>query len=420
MKESSMKATNNSQRGASLKENYRRTSDRLRYRLNSLLGAGILFGSICIADAGLLSGSVTPTVVTDISGNPTDLTALGASDWAYWGRANNYNNFDHKSAGGSQISDKSTFGSAISTGAYSTDSRYCTWTDGAPTASATSAGCIYENGDLNTGFQFTAPADPNARTLYVWGGGDGATLRLSAHLSDGSAADYVFADQTRTDIDGNPVTGLFNRLFQIDYQANSPLQTVTITMAKVADAYDPGNPFNQGSIEVWAAWLIGPPPPYQPPSVSITAPTNGTVFGSGPTNITITASASGNPAPVTNVEFYAETTLIGADSSSPYSIVWSNATPGTYKLSAKAKDNMGLENTSARIEVGVAGTGGQMSGAVTLLGNTPNTMNLTDLGREDWINWGRGGVYGRREQRSGGGRQISDVTPVGVGETHGG
>ena len=93
-----------------------------------------------------------------------------------------------------------------------------------------------------------------------------------------------------------------------------------------------------------------------PPTTSITSPSNGaTVSGT----ITISATASDNVG-VTNVEFYRGTTLIGSDSSSPYSVSWDTTTVGngSYSLTSKAYDAAGNNGTSAAVNVTVNNVGG--------------------------------------------------------------
>jgi hypothetical protein len=71
-------------------------------------------------------------------------------------------------------------------------------------------------------------------------------------------------------------------------------------------------------------------------SVYISSPTNGSVFARG-TPIPITVSASA-PSPIARVDFYANGSLIGSDTTEPYSLVWSNAPLGTNLLTAVAYD----------------------------------------------------------------------------------
>ncbi len=76
------------------------------------------------------------------------------------------------------------------------------------------------------------------------------------------------------------------------------------------------------------------------PAVSITSPTNNSSFPA-PTNLTISATASDGDGTITKVDFFAGSVLLGTDTTSPYSIVWSNAPVGTYGLTARATDDLG-------------------------------------------------------------------------------
>lgn len=81
-----------------------------------------------------------------------------------------------------------------------------------------------------------------------------------------------------------------------------------------------------------------------PPSVSLTAPANGaTIPLPGP--VEVAATASDTDGTVTKVEFYQGSTLLGEDTTSPYSYTW-NASPGSYSLTAQAIDNGGIRATS--------------------------------------------------------------------------
>jgi peptidoglycan/xylan/chitin deacetylase (PgdA/CDA1 family) len=82
------------------------------------------------------------------------------------------------------------------------------------------------------------------------------------------------------------------------------------------------------------------------PAISVTSPADGaTVSG---TNVTIGASASDNVG-VATVEFYVGATLIGTDTSSPYTTVWdSTSVPdGAVSITAKVTDMSGNTTTSA-------------------------------------------------------------------------
>jgi hypothetical protein len=95
----------------------------------------------------------------------------------------------------------------------------------------------------------------------------------------------------------------------------------------------------------------------QPPAVSLTAPAHGSTH-TAPATITVSANASDNDGTIARVDFYQGSTLIGSDTTSPYSITWNNVGAGSYSLTATAVDNAGATTTSAAhsITVGAATT----------------------------------------------------------------
>jgi regulation of enolase protein 1 (concanavalin A-like superfamily) len=103
----------------------------------------------------------------------------------------------------------------------------------------------------------------------------------------------------------------------------------------------------------------------QAPSVTLTSPSNGASFTAG-ANITLAASASDTDGTVARVEFYRGTTLVGTDTTSPYSAVWSSAPAGSYSLTARAVDNGGATRTSTAVSITVvAGTNQLPTVAIT-------------------------------------------------------
>jgi Bacterial Ig domain len=89
------------------------------------------------------------------------------------------------------------------------------------------------------------------------------------------------------------------------------------------------------------------------PAVSISAPLNNATFVA-PAAITISATAADTDGTIAKVEFYNGTTLLGSDTTSPYSYAWSNVAAGTYSVTAKATDDKGAVTTSSAISVVVA------------------------------------------------------------------
>jgi len=90
-----------------------------------------------------------------------------------------------------------------------------------------------------------------------------------------------------------------------------------------------------------------------PPLVSITNPIENAIFSTAPASIAINASASGQGGTVTNVAFYQDTNRLGQDTTSPYSLVWSNVPAGDYALTAVAYDKAGLIATSDVVHISV-------------------------------------------------------------------
>jgi hypothetical protein len=109
-----------------------------------------------------------------------------------------------------------------------------------------------------------------------------------------------------------------------------------------------------------------------PPTVRISAPTNGSVRYWKVTN-TITAVASDPDGTVTQVSFYASTTRLGVDTTSPYSFAWYNAPAGVHPLTARVCDNNGMCRTSAVVNLTIT--------------NTPPTITLTAPTNGSFLYW---------------------------------
>jgi plastocyanin len=91
-----------------------------------------------------------------------------------------------------------------------------------------------------------------------------------------------------------------------------------------------------------------------PPTVNISAPTNGATFAA-PWTGTIQASASSANGTISNVDFYAGTNRLGSVSnpSANPSLAVTNLAAGSYTLTAVATDSVGASNTSAGVTITV-------------------------------------------------------------------
>lgn len=91
-----------------------------------------------------------------------------------------------------------------------------------------------------------------------------------------------------------------------------------------------------------------------PPTVSLTAPTNGAIFAAPWTGV-IQTTASDSDGTVAKVDFFAGANKLGTVSSPPASFSFgvTNLAAGNYTLTAVATDNLGATTTSAGIGIQV-------------------------------------------------------------------
>jgi Bacterial Ig domain len=118
------------------------------------------------------------------------------------------------------------------------------------------------------------------------------------------------------------------------------------------------------------------------PTVSITAPTGGTVSG----NVTIRATATDNVG-VTLIKYYVDGALIGVFAPPVYSLVWNTALVpnGTHTLTVKATDAAGNTGTSAAVIVTVANSSpmpvlSSLAPSSALQGGPAFTLTVTGSG----------------------------------------
>jgi hypothetical protein len=116
--------------------------------------------------------------------------------------------------------------------------------------------------------------------------------------------------------------------------------------------------------------------PNLPPTVSITSPVNNASFTAG-SSITINASATDSDGTVSKVEFFQGTTKLGEVLTSPYSFVWTSVPAGSYSLTSKATDNLGLATTSTAIAITVTSTNAPTVSITSPVNNASFTSGKT-------------------------------------------
>jgi hypothetical protein len=103
-------------------------------------------------------------------------------------------------------------------------------------------------------------------------------------------------------------------------------------------------------------------PTLTPPNISISSPANGASV-SAPFTGPITATSTADPRAIVAVQFFSGSTLLGTDTTSPYSQAVSLAAGG-YTFIARAIDYLGASNNSAAVTITV-GSGAVPPGIVT-------------------------------------------------------
>jgi hypothetical protein len=311
--------------------------------LNPLPGAYVLTARARDNDGGVGTSSPVSVFVSGTGGSlsglrnnspaSVNLTLEGTSDWAHWG-AFNASSFNHKASGNSQISNFTLIGTNAVT-RYDDNLTAFSWSDGTPLVSANgSTTGIYVAGVTN-GFEISAPADTNMRTLRIYTGLYGAQAKFEAFLSDFSGR--AFTDTSLSNVFGNRFV-----VYTIDYAAASPGQRLIVRQT-IANVYD----FAFGNVTLQAVTLQSATPPGNlAPTITITNPVNNAVF-TAPATFTLEASASDNDGGVTQVEFFNGAAALGVDMTSPYSAVVNELSAGTYTLSAIATDNEGAKSTNS-------------------------------------------------------------------------
>ena len=88
------------------------------------------------------------------------------------------------------------------------------------------------------------------------------------------------------------------------------------------------------------------------PTVRIISPSDGAIVPSGD-SLVVAATASDSDGTISQVEFYAGSTFLGSDSTSPYGVTWPGLADGVYQVRAQATDNRGAVRASSAITVTV-------------------------------------------------------------------
>lgn len=93
---------------------------------------------------------------------------------------------------------------------------------------------------------------------------------------------------------------------------------------------------------------------HQPPITVLTSPVAGAVYTQGDAVPMAATAAAADGATISKVEFYDDTTLLGTDTSSPYTLSASGLAVGSHSVVAKAYDSLGASAESVPAGITVA------------------------------------------------------------------
>ena len=190
----------------------------------------------------------------------------------------------------------------------------------------------------------TSDVNNSGPTVSVTAPANGATFVAPANITvNASATD---SDGSISKVDFYAGTALIGTATTAPYSVQWNSVTAGSYSLKAVATDD------RGATTVSSANSIVVNLPNSPPTVSLTAPISGLTFPAGG-SISLSADASDSDGTITKVDFFAGAVLIGTDPTSPYSVVWNNATAGAQALTAVATDNTGGTAQSSAVNVNV-------------------------------------------------------------------
>jgi len=216
---------------------------------------------------------------------------------------------------------------------------------------------------------------PSGNSTVVW---TSATLEPRALQNPNGTNRFAGAWYSFTNfvVDLNLLDGYAHRiaLYCLDWNMNGGAQNIQVRDAATGAVLDSEYlaEYINGAYAVWDvaghvqfSFSRRPPslpstvsgiffdPPRVAPAVTLVSPPDGSRFAA-PARIELRAPAARGLAPLSRVEFLANGTLLGADTSGPiFTFTWSNVPAGSFTLTARAVDIAGLNAVSAPVALSV-------------------------------------------------------------------
>ena len=204
----------------------------------------------------------------------------------------------------------------------------------------------------------------DAVDLKVQAEDSGTSADFSTSNSDISDRDTTYASAfwqppawTTNDMDApQKCTGLENVVQEVvthaDWTTSSPLTfIITGTGRREAEGYSSSSLWKNTYTYIEYNDQMAQPP-NEPPTVSLTNPSDGAVFTELST-ITLSADASDPDGNLSGVEFFVDGQSVGSVSSSPFELNWDIPDYGSYGIHAVATDDEGLMANSLTANINV-------------------------------------------------------------------
>ncbi|MEO7298720.1 MAG: Ig-like domain-containing protein, partial [Verrucomicrobiota bacterium] len=213
--------------------------------------------------------------------------------------------------------------------------------------------------DTSPSARITSPA--SGTTFYV---PTNITIAASPSKTDGSITKMEFFKN------GVKLGEDFTAPYSFNWNNSTP-GTYSLT---VVDTDVSGATTRSGGVTV-----IVVDPATQPPTVSITSPSQGATLNA-PASITIQAAAFSRDG-VSKVEFFQNGASLGQDATEPFSVQWSAVSAGSYSLTAVMTDAKGATALSAPISISVAEGLVETSSSITLQASGNGKIKLLKDGQ---------------------------------------
>ena len=189
----------------------------------------------------------------------------------------------------------------------------------------------------------------------VWGSG-GDTIRINGYVRDVSSNAIAAVTMTLSGGDSRTTTTDTNGYYEFSLLTTS--RTYTITPSKTGYVFSPASRTltNVTSDQTGVNFVGSMTVSNQPPTVNLTSPVNGSTY-TAPATVTLAATASDSDGSIARVEFWTGSTLLNADTASPYAYSWAGVAAGSYALRAIAYDNQNATSTSTLVNITVYSSG---------------------------------------------------------------